>query len=91
MMKNRGAKKIFSLAMAVGAVFFIFSCGGNPSDNDNDGTVCGNGLCEKGEDSILLTDPVQFKCAPDCKGTCGDGVCNTCYENKDNCPQDCSE
>lgn len=76
---------VFSVAMAL----FIFSCGGTPGNDE--GAGCGNGVCDKGEDIILLTDPVQFRCAQDCPGTCGDGVCNTCFENKDNCPQDCSE
>ena len=85
---RRTAKKSFWIFLGAVLAAFIISCGGN-AGGDDDGT-CGNGVCDKGEDIILLTEPVQFKCAQDCAGVCGDGVCNTCFENKDNCPQDCN-
>ena len=46
------------------------------------GTVCGNGICELGENTI--------NCPQDCitNTTCGNGVCDI-GENIDNCPQDC--
>ena len=45
--------------------------------------VCGNGVCEPGED--------VSNCPQDCPGYCGDGICNPYYENVSNCPQDCGE
>jgi hypothetical protein len=71
-------------------VMAFFACGGSPG-SDESAVTCGNGVCEQSEDMILLTQPVQFRCAQDCPGVCGDSICNSCFENKDNCPQDCGE
>jgi len=81
-------KKLAWSAFAAAALILISSCGGNPDDGDPN---CGNGACDKGEDIIFLTEPLQFKCAQDCPGVCGDSVCNTCFENNANCPQDCNQ
>ncbi len=43
-------------------------------------TVCGNGVCEAGED--------QFTCARDCSSTCGNMICET-TETTQLCPGDC--
>lgn len=102
-MKKVKIKKALIFIFALSAVFFLFSCGSNSGDSDEEGgaastganqeycaaSVCGNGVCEQCEDIILLTDPVQFTCAKDCPGVCGDGVCNPWFENKESCPQDC--
>jgi len=85
-------KKSLSMTFAVAAAICMFSCGGGSGDNEScPGANCGNGVCEKGEDIILLTQPAQFTCGKDCPGTCGDGLCNSQFETKDNCPQDCPE
>ena len=86
-MGEKKAKAFRVLLMAV-VIAFAVSCGGAHEDED---VNCGNGSCDKGEDVILLTDPIQFKCNQDCAGICGDGVCNACYENHDSCPQDCAD
>jgi len=83
-------KKSLAVFFSAAALTLLLSCGGSTGSDDQSAN-CGNGVCEKGEDIILLTDPVQFRCAQDCPGVCGDSVCNTCFENKDNCPQDCAE
>ena len=44
-------------------------------------SVCGNGICEPGE--VVTTCPI------DCPGYCGDGICNSYYENSITCRQDC--
>jgi len=51
--------------------------GGN---NDASVAVCGNGVCEAGEN--------QLSCPNDCNGTCGDGVCQS-DETVSSCPNDC--
>jgi len=104
-MKGRNLKKWLRFILVLSTALFLFSCGGNSAGSDEDGgaanaganqeycaaSVCGNGVCEQCEDIILLTDPVQFKCAKDCPGACGDIVCNPWFENEDSCPQDCAE
>ena len=91
-MKTLKIKKPLKVLLMAAAAVFFFSCGGNNNDNECcEGAICGNGVCDKGEDIILLTNPVKFVCDKDCPGTCGDGLCNPEYENHVNCPQDCSE
>jgi hypothetical protein len=91
-MGTTGIKKSLSIIFGVAAAILVFSCGGSPGDSDAcPGPNCGNGVCDKGEDIILLTQPAQFACGKDCPGTCGDGLCNPEYETKDSCPQDCPE
>lgn len=84
-------KKSVAIIFAAFAAVFILSCGGGSDNECCEGANCGNGVCDKGEDIILLTDPVKFACGKDCPGTCGDGLCNPEYENKVSCPQDCPE
>jgi len=53
---------------------FLFGC---------DEPICGNGICERGEDSQ--------SCLSDCGqiGYCGDGLCNN-TETSTSCPKDCN-
>jgi len=59
---------------------FCFSLSAGCGDNDS-GPICGNGICEEGEDPL--------NCPEDCSGPyCGDGVCST-DESAATCPEDC--
>lgn len=59
------------------------SCSSVPEELEPE---CGNAVCEKGE--------TLFNCAKDCKQknavSCGDGVCDSRYEDKNLCFEDCS-
>jgi cysteine-rich repeat protein len=48
-------------------------------DEDNSDAVCGNNICEFGENSET--------CLTDCH--CGDGTCQESMESNDTCPSDC--
>ncbi len=67
------------------------------------GSVCGNSVCEGGEENTCPGDCVvcgdgkceggedQYSCSADCGSPapwCGDGTCNE-NETQDTCPQDC--
>jgi len=66
--------------------------------------VCGNGVCEAGEDVYncpsdcppvcgnMICEPSEDinNCPQDCQGFCSDGVCNIYYESVYDCPQDCA-
>ena len=49
------------------------------SNQERDDTVCGNSICEFGENAVT--------CLTDCH--CGDGKCQESMENKDSCSSDC--
>ncbi|UCF35135.1 MAG: hypothetical protein JSV78_07485 [Phycisphaerales bacterium] len=65
-------------------------------------SICGNGVCDSGEDSVTCCDdcgPVcgdaacncgedSLTCCEDCGAVCGDGTCN-CDEDTCTCPLDC--
>jgi hypothetical protein len=65
------------------------------------GRFCGNGVCERGEDSsycasdcfcgdgVCSASESVYSCAYDC-GYCGDGICRQEYgESSSTCPLDC--
>lgn len=69
-------------------------------------TVCGNGVCEKGEEQNCTADCPKkptcgngvcegnetWSCPDDCKKpVCGNHICEPPTENYGNCPQDCNE
>lgn len=47
------------------------------------GAVCGNGLCEEGENCETCAEDCG-----ECQGVCGDGICDA-SENLDSCYEDC--
>lgn len=64
--------------------------------------LCGNGVCESGEQESCPQDCVEvcgngvcgpgesfLNCPADCAPRCGDGHCNSPVENATNCPEDC--
>jgi cysteine-rich repeat protein len=51
----------------------------DPSKDRDDDTVCGNSICEFGENSET--------CLTDCH--CGDGICQDSMENENTCSSDC--
>jgi prepilin-type N-terminal cleavage/methylation domain-containing protein len=55
--------------------------GAGAGDDDDDGSVCGDGTCNGGE--------TVDSCYVDCDGLCGDGLCNG-PESIITCPADCS-
>lgn len=70
---------IAMITMASMAVILlhVVGCG----DDGPGGPVCGNGICEEGENS--------YNCPEDCPGPyCGDGVCDP-EESAATCPEDC--
>ncbi|PIU58106.1 MAG: hypothetical protein COS89_02115, partial [Deltaproteobacteria bacterium CG07_land_8_20_14_0_80_38_7] len=83
---NRNALLIFSLlSIGLMGVFGLSGCSdhGNKStdlDRDLDVAVCGDGVCQEGETSIV--------CPGDCQPVCGDGLCNG-DETTSICPGDC--
>jgi subtilisin-like proprotein convertase family protein len=52
-------------AGSIAGFFFLAGCG----DDDDDGPVCGNGICEEGE--------TNENCPEDCEPVCGNGVQET--------------
>jgi serine protease len=65
------------------------TCSNEPTSTCGPSAVCGNGICEEGEDGLTCSADCRCAGGKTCRnGNCGDGVCDG-SENTHNCLLDC--